>query len=130
MKRVTGIGGVFFKSKSPAELKQWYANHLDIQGEEWGKLFRWHPEGECDKLGTTTWSPFPANTDYFAPSEKPFMINYRVHDLVKLLDTLKKEGVKIVGEIQEFEYGKFAWIIDPEGNKIELWEPVDAPFVE
>ncbi len=98
--------------------------------DDWGHSFRWM---EVDKLeakapALTQWSPFAVDTEYFAPSEKPFMFNYRVENLVELLKALKEEGVTIVGEMQEFSYGKFGWIMDPEGNKIELWEPKDEGF--
>lgn len=129
-KRVTGIGGVFFRSEDPKKLKEWYGQHLGFDVTEWGVAFQWL---EVDKPNakapaTTAWSPFKASTDYFNPSEKQFMFNYRVENLVDLLKELKEEGVQIVGDMQEFSYGKFAWIMDPEGNKIELWEPKDDGF--
>ena len=91
-------------------------------------MFEWRQSDKPDKKGLTQWSPFPATTDYFAPSEKEFMINYRVEDLTALVKELKKEGVVIVDTIEEYDYGKFVHILDDEGNKIELWEPVDAAF--
>lgn len=127
MKRVTGIGGVFFKSKNPKETKTWYRKHLGLDTDEYGCTFWWK-----DKEGndcSTQWSPFKEDTQYFAPSKKDFMINYRVENLVGLLEVLKEEGVEVVGEIEEYDYGKFGWIIDPEGNKIELWEPNDKAFL-
>jgi predicted enzyme related to lactoylglutathione lyase len=129
MKRVTGIGGVFFKSKDPEKTRDWYKNHLDIQSDQYGAMFQWRQANNPDKIGCTVWSPFKDDTDYFDPSEQPFMINYRVDDLEKLLTVLKEEGVKIVGEMESFDYGKFAWIMDPDGNKIELWEPKDEKLV-
>lgn len=125
MKRVIGVGGVFFKSKDPVALRAWYQQHLGIDSETWGGVFNWKtPETEAQgKEFSTAWNPFPENTKHFAPSEKPFMINYIVADLKGLVEAFKTEGVELVGEMQDDEYGKFAWIMDPEGNKIELWEP-------
>ncbi|MBK0403530.1 VOC family protein [Adhaeribacter sp. BT258] len=125
MKRVIGIGGVFFKSQDPAALRAWYQKHLGIDSETWGATFNWNaPETKAQhKEFSTAWNPFPENTTYYAPSQKPFMINYIVADLAALVQALKTEGVELVGEMVEEEYGKFAWIMDPEGNKIELWEP-------
>jgi len=122
MKRVTGLGGVFFKSEDPKQLNTWYKNHLGVEG-----LFKWNDldKPEAKEPAQTIWSPFKNDSTYFSPSEKPFMFNYRVENLVELLKVLKEEGVEVVGEIQEFPYGKFGWIMDPEGNKIELWEPID-----
>ena len=125
MKRVTGIGGVFFKTSDKKKTTEWYSKHLGIESAEWGAVFEWRDKDNPDKICTTAWSPFPDDTKYYAPSEKPFMFNYRVENLIALLEELKKEGVQIVGEVQEFEYGKFAWLMDCDGNKIELWEPVD-----
>jgi len=125
MKRVTGIGGVFFKSEDPKKIKEWYQTHLGI-----GEIFSWKEVDKPDATppAITAWSPFKKDTTYFAPSEKQFMFNYRVENLVELLKVLKEEGVEVVGEIQEESYGKFGWIMDPEGNKIELWEPKDDGF--
>jgi predicted enzyme related to lactoylglutathione lyase len=125
MKRVTGLGGVFFKCSDTAKIKEWYKKHLGIDSEPYGAIFKWRDNENPDRSGSTTWSPFPSTTEYFSPSEKPFMFNYRVENLRELLDVLRKEGVQVVGEIEEYEYGKFGWILDPDGNKIELWEPVD-----
>lgn len=124
--RVTGVGGFFFKAQNPAELKQWYHKHLGLPTDDYGATFWWK-----DKQGndcSTQWSPFEADTNYFEPSQKDFMQNFRVADLESLLKKLTTEGVTIVGEMQTYEYGKFGWIMDPEGNKIELWEPIDAAF--
>jgi predicted enzyme related to lactoylglutathione lyase len=125
MKRVTGIGGVFFKCKDPEKTRTWYKDHLGIQSDQYGAMFQWRQASDPTKIGCTVWSPFQDKSDYFDPSKKPFMFNYRVHDLEKLLELLKEEGVQIAGEMETFDYGKFAWIMDPEGNKIELWEPID-----
>lgn len=122
-KRVTSIGGIFFKSNDPKAQREWYAKHLGIEASEYGATFEWREDSQPEKKGQTVWNPFKHDTTYFAPSPKEFMINYRVENLVELLAELKKEGVTQVGELQEFEYGKFAHIMDPEGNKIELWEP-------
>ena len=130
MKRVTGIGGVFFKTADPKKIKEWYAKHLGFDVTEWGATFQWKDLNDLDAKApaSTVWSPFKADSDYFQPSEKPFMFNYRVANLVELLKALKEEGVQIVGEMQEYPYGKFGWIMDPDGNKIELWEPKDDGF--
>lgn len=127
MKRVTGIGGLFFKSNNPKASKEWYQKHLGFNTDEYGCSFWWKDKDGNDC--STQWSPFEDKTTYFEPSEKPFMFNYRVHDLEQLLLELKKEGVRIVSEMQTFEYGKFAWILDNENNKIELWEPIDKAFL-
>lgn len=126
-KRVTGIGGLFFKTKDPRKTKDWYQKHLGFNTDDWGCTFWWKDNEGND--ASTQWSPFKDDTSYFEPSDKPFMFNYRVENLTELLVELKKEGVTIVGEPQEFDYGKFAWILDNEGNKIELWEPKDAAFL-
>jgi len=130
MKRVTGIGGLFFKCKDPQKTKAWYKKHLGINSGEYGGTFEWRHALDPDKKGFTAWSPFPEETEYFGPGEKEFMINYRVDDLEKLLTVLKEEEVEIIGEIEEFEYGKFGWIMDPNGIKIELWEPNDEVYEE
>jgi predicted enzyme related to lactoylglutathione lyase len=123
---VTGIGGIFFKSDDPAALMAWYGRHLGIQADEWGgKAFRWREESEPKRLGYTVFSPFPRDTKYFEPGELPYMFNLRVTNLAALLARLKRAGVKIEA-MQEFPYGKFGWVIDPEGRKIELWEPPAA----
>ena len=126
MKRVTGIGGVFFKCQDPEKMRAWYQEHLGIQSDQYGGMFQWRKFTDPDKTGCTVWGPFAADTDYFDPSTKPFMFNYRVQNLEKLLEVLKKEGIQQVGEMESYDYGKFAWIMDPEGNKIELWQPCDG----
>lgn len=125
-KRVTGIGGFFFKAENPTELKNWYKKHLGLNTDEYGCTFWWkNNKGEdC----STQWSPFKSDTNYFEPSQKQFMQNFRVENLEKLLVALKSENVQILGEMQIFDYGKFASILDLEGNKIELWEPNDSVF--
>ncbi len=126
-KRVTGLGGFFFKAQNPDHIKEWYKNHLGIPTDNYGWSFWWKDAEGNDCM--TQWSPMKDDTSYFDPSEKQFMMNFRVENLVELLAVLEKEGVTIVGEIQEYEYGKFGWILDPEGNKLELWEPVDKAFL-
>lgn len=130
MKRVTGIGGIFFKSEDPKKIKEWYSKHLGFNVTDWGCSFHWKDlnSPESATPARTEWSPMKSDTTYFQPSEKPFMFNYRVENLVALMKVLREEGVTIVGEIEEYPYGKFGWILDPEGNKIELWEPVDGGF--
>jgi predicted enzyme related to lactoylglutathione lyase len=123
MKRVTGIGGVFFKAKDPGALQSWYKNHLGIDVQAWGgAAFDWTDEQGKPAGGTTAWSIFPEG-DSFAPSTAPFMVNYRVADLPALLKALKEEGCNVLDKLDESEFGKFGWVIDPEGNKVELWEP-------
>jgi predicted enzyme related to lactoylglutathione lyase len=125
MKKVTGLGGVFFKSNDPKAMNEWYAKNLGLTTSEYGTTFDWLDAEDPSKKGSTSWCAFPDNTKYFDPSAKPFMINYRVADLVALVDELKKDNVTIVDEIAEYDYGKFIHILDPEGNIIELWEPKD-----
>ena len=126
-KKVTGIGGLFFKSKDPVKLKEWYKNHLGFNIDDWGCTFLWKDAN--GKEASTQWSPFKSDTQYFSPSKKDYMFNYRVANLKELLNKLKEEGVRVVGEVEESEYGKFGWVLDPEGNKIELWEPIDTAFL-
>ena len=123
MKKVTGLGGIFFKCDDPKKVKEWYAKNLGIEPGVHGAGFEWRDKDNPQKTGFTAWSTFPANTKYFDPSKKEFMINYRVADLEALVAELKKEGVTIVDEIAKYDYGKFVHILDPEGNAIELWEP-------
>jgi len=125
MKKVTGIGGIFFKSKDPKSLKAWYQKHLGFSTDPYGVKFDWKEEGEAAEKGYTLWSPFPESTDYFKPSEKDFMINFRVDDLEALVAELKNEGVELIDEIATYDYGKFVHLLDPEGHSIELWEPID-----
>lgn len=128
MKKVTGIGGIFFKCKDPDKMKEWYNTHLGLNTDRYGTNFEWRQGADPDKKGFTQWSPFAETTTYFAPSGKDFMINYRVADLEGLVEQLKREGVTVTDEIEAFEYGKFVHIIDPEGNKIELWEANDLEY--
>ena len=125
-KRVTGIGGFFFKSENPKELVAWYGKYLGLKTDDYGSTFWWKDANGNDC--STQWSPFASDTAYFAPSEKQFMQNFRVDNLELLLQKLSDEGVTIVGDMQTYEYGKFGWILDIEDNKIELWEPIDSIF--
>ena len=125
MKKVTGIGGVFFKCKDPKKLKEWYKTHLGFNTTDYGVNFEWREEEDSNKKGSTAWNLFSETTKYFEPSSKDYMINYRVADLEALVAELKKEGITIVDKIETYDYGKFVHIMDAEGNKIQLWEPAD-----
>jgi len=125
MKKVTGIGGVFFKCTDPKAMNDWYAKNLGLPSGEYGTTFEWRENDDPSKTGSTSWCTFASDTKYFNPSDKPFMINYRVENLAALVEELKKDGVQIVDEIAEYDYGNFIHILDPEGNIIELWEPKD-----
>lgn len=127
MKKVTGLGGVFFKSEHPKAMNEWYAQNLGLATTDYGATFEWRQAEDPSRTGTTAWCVFPQDTKYFNPSSKPFMINYRVADIVALVEQLKKDNVTVVDEIAEYDYGKFVHILDPEGNIIELWEPKDEP---
>ncbi len=128
--RVIGIGGIFFKSDSPENMRKWYSEKLGLVTNEYGSLFEFRDSDNPEQKGYLQWSPFEKNTEYFTPSQKEYMINYRVQNIEKLIENLRADGVQIVGEIETFDYGKFAHIIDPEGNKIEFWEPIDKVFTE
>ena len=124
MKRVTGIGGIFFKAKDAAAQRAWYKQHLGIDVQSWGgAAFDWTDDDGKPVGGTTAWSIASAQSDQFAPSTAPFMVNYRVADLHALVKALREEGCNVLDKIDDSEYGKFGWVIDPEGNKVELWEP-------
>jgi predicted enzyme related to lactoylglutathione lyase len=124
MKRVTGIGGIFFRSKDPQATSAWYQKHLGVPaGDDGQTLFRWRDDERPERRGMTVWAPFDTDTDYFGKSGQQCMINYCVDDLDALLEVLQREGVEIVSPREEHAYGKFAWIVDPDGNRIELWEP-------
>ena len=127
-KKVTGIGGIFFKCKNPAAMNVWYQQHLGLVTNEYGSLFEFRNLDRAEEKEYLQWGTFPENTEYFQPSEKDFMINYRVENLEALVSELKENGVTICDEIEVFEYGKFIHIMDPEGNKIELWEPNDERY--
>jgi len=125
MKKVTGLGGVFFKCNDPKGMNDWYVKNLGLPVGEYGTTFEWVEADDLSKKGSTSWCTFPKDTKYFNPSDKPFMINYRVENLVALVGELKKDNVTIVDEISVYDYGKFVHVLDPEGNIIELWEPMD-----
>lgn len=124
--RVTGIGGIFFFSDDPAATRRWYAENLGMAESEYGSVFEFRSASNPDQVNYLQWSPFKTGHDYFQPSEKEFMINYRVQNIEGLVRKLKAAGVAVVDSIETYEYGKFVHIMDPEGNKIELWEPVDS----
>lgn len=126
--RVTGIGGIFFKCKDPNGLREWYKKHLGIDTDKYGTNFQWYQGADSTKMGFTQWSPFSYKTKYFEPSQKDFMINYRVRNIENLIVRLEKEGIEVVDEIATYDYGKFVHIMDIEGNKIELWEPIDEEY--
>ena len=123
--KVTGIGGIFFKCKDPKQMNEWYKTHLGFDTKPWGTNFEWRDDANPDKKGSTAWSTFPETTKYFEPSAKEFMVNYRVDDIEALVEQLKTEGVTIVDQIEDSDFGKFVHIMDPEGNKLQLWEPKD-----
>ena len=124
MKRVTGIGGIFFKAKDAPALQAWYKRHLGIDDQAWGgTAVNWNDSDGKPTGGMTVWSIAPEASDQFAPSSASFMVNYRVEDLRALVAALKAEGCNVLDKIDDSEYGKFAWVIDPEGNKVELWQP-------
>ncbi|MEK8033865.1 VOC family protein [Ideonella sp. DXS29W] len=124
MKRVTGIGGIFFKAKDPVALRAWYQRHLGIDVQAWGgTAFSWADADGRPVGGTTVWSIGGADGDAFAPSSAAFMVNYRVDDLDALLKALRAEGCQVLDKTDDSEYGKFGWVIDPEGHKVELWQP-------
>lgn len=128
LKKVSGIGGIFFKCKDPQKVREWYQTHLGLSTNQYGSVFEWYQGADSTKKGFSQWSPFKETTKYFAPSRKEFMINYRVADLVALVEELKKNNVTVLDSIESFDYGKFVHILDIEGNKIELWEPNDVEY--
>jgi predicted enzyme related to lactoylglutathione lyase len=127
-KKVTGVGGIFFKCKDPGKLKDWYSIHLGLNTSKYGTTFVWWQGADSTKKGYTQWSPFKESTNYFGPPTQDFMINYRVENLGLLVEQLKKEGVTITDTMQTVSYGKFIHILDVEGNKVELWEPNDIEY--
>ena len=128
--KVTGIGGIFFKCQDPKKMSNWYKEQLGLVTNEYGSLFEFRSSDQPQQKAYLQWSPFPENTDYFRPGDQSFMINYRVDDLQGLMEVLRKDGIEVLGDIEEYDYGKFGWIIDPDGNKIELWEPGDDHILE
>ncbi len=128
MKRVTAIGGIFFKCKNPEAQQDWYAQHLGINMDKFGSSFEWRHSDDKEKKGYSAWSPFTNDTDYFGDPSQQYMINYRVENLEALVVQLKTEGVTIVDEMEIYEYGKFIHILDGEGNRVELWEANDEVY--
>jgi predicted enzyme related to lactoylglutathione lyase len=127
-KKVTGIGGIFFKCKDPKKVREWYQTNLGLNTNEYGSVFEWRQGADTTKKGFTQWSPFSEKTKYFQPSTKDFMINYRVENLEELVKELKKNKVTVLDTIETYDYGKFVHILDLEGNKIELWQPNDVEY--
>jgi len=123
MKKVTGIGGIFFKCQDPGKMKEWYNQHLGLITDEYGSMFESLKVDDPTKKEFLQWSPFPADTNYFKPGVKDFMINYRVENIEDLVEELKKNNINVVDDISIYKYGKFVHILDPENNLIELWEP-------
>ena len=127
-KKVTGIGGIFFKCKDPNSLKEWYNKNLGLNTDKYGTTFEWRLTDNQQQKGYLQWAPFKETTSYFKPSEKDFMINYRVSNMDRLLEQLKAAGIVPLDSVEKVSYGKFVHIMDPEGNKIELWEPNDTEY--
>ena len=127
-KRVTGVGGIFFKCKDPEAMKHWYHAHLGLQVGQWGTTFETRQADHPERKSLLQWCTFRENSKKFDPSKKDFMINYRVENLDWLIGMLREEGVQVLGEVEKYDYGKFCQIMDPEGNKIELWEPNDETY--
>jgi predicted enzyme related to lactoylglutathione lyase len=127
-KKVTGIGGIFFKTPNPKEMKDWYSKNLGLVTNEYGSVFEFRESDKPNSKAYLNWSPMKDDTQYFKPSEKEFMINYRVENIEDLVTQLKADGVNVLDEIESYEYGKFVHILDPDNNKIELWEPIDSCF--
>ena len=125
--RILGIGGIFFKSANRDQMREWYAKHLGLADKGQGVMLPWREHNDPQKEHVTVWTIFPASTNYLDPSHSPFMVNYIVDDMDALLDRLKQEGVKIDPKRMDESYGRFAWIYDPDGNKIELWQPSAKP---
>lgn len=128
--RVTGIGGIFFKCEDPDKMKDWYSQHLGMKTDQYGSMFESRDANNPEQINYLQWSTFKEDTEYFHPSEKQYMINYRVENIEALVEQLKKNGISVVDQIEEYEYGKFVHVMDPEGNKLELWEPIDSVFEE
>jgi predicted enzyme related to lactoylglutathione lyase len=127
-RKVTGIGGIFFKCKDPKKMKEWYQQNLGLNTNQYGAVFEWHQGADSTRKGFTNWSPFKETTKYFEPSTRDFMINYRVENIQSLIDGLRQNGVTILDSIETYNYGKFIHILDLEGNKLELWEPNDIEY--
>lgn len=128
--KVTGIGGIFFFTENPQKTREWYAENLGLEVNEWGSSFEFRNANRPQEINYLQWSPFKNGSEYFDPSKKEFMINYRVQNIEGLVSKLESNGVTIVDKIETFEYGKFVHIMDEDGNKLELWEPIDSVFTE
>jgi len=128
LKKVTGIGGIFFKCKDPKKIREWYGRHLGLNVNQYGAVFEWYQGADSTRKGFSQWSPFKETTKYFEPSSKDFMINYRVENLTALVEEFKKNDVTVLDTIETYDYGKFVHILDIEGNKLELWEPNDTAY--
>lgn len=128
--KVTGIGGIFFFSDDPQKTRSWYHEQLGLEVNEWGSTFETRNAANPDEINYLQWTPFKTGSEYFQPSEKAFMINYRVQNIEGLVEKLKANGVEVLDDITSYDYGKFVHIMDPDGNKIELWEPVDKVFTD
>ena len=122
MTRVAGVGGVFIRAKDQASLQEWYRKHLGIDSGQWGTSFQWDTPEDCAEPGSTAWNIFKAESTYF-PTSQSVMINYRVHDVHALVAALRAEGCNVDDKVEDTDFGKFGWVTDPEGNRIELWEP-------
>ena len=125
MKKVTGVGGIFFKSKDPKKITEWYQKHLGLDANPYGATFEWYEGADSKTKAQTQWTPFAENSTYFGDSGQDYMINYRVENLESLVAELQKEGVTILDTIETYDYGKFVHIIDGDGHKVQLWEPID-----
>jgi predicted enzyme related to lactoylglutathione lyase len=124
--KVTGIGGIFFFSENPKEIKEWYVKNLGLEMSQWGSVsFESRNISKPEEINSLQWCPFKKGDEYFSPSKKEFMINYRVQNIEAFVEQLREKGVTILDSIATYDYGKFVHIMDAEGNKIELWEPVD-----
>jgi len=128
--KVTGIGGIFFFSEDTEKTKKWYSDNLGLETNQWGSSFEFRNANRPDEINYLQWSPFKKGSEYFSPSKKEFMINYRVQNIEGLVNKLKSNGVTVLDSIETYDYGKFVHIMDNEGNKIELWEPIDSVFTE
>lgn len=123
MAKVTGLGGLFFKAEDVEATREWYAQHLGLEFSEWGGWgWEWRERDNPDQIGRTEWAPFKADTEYMNPSDQPFMMNFRVDDLDAMIRQLAAAGIELIGEPEDTEYGKFAWVMDPNGIKLELWQ--------
>lgn len=126
--KVTGVGGIFFFSENPEKTKEWYSENFGLEVDQWGSSFEFRNAHRPDEINYLQWSPFKQGSEYFSPSKKEFMINYRVQNIEGLVNKLKNNGVTVLDNIETYDYGKFVHIMDGEGNKIELWEPIDSVF--